>query len=632
MLGYFSSFYSSKSYNKETVSPLLISISAQSEFSKVKDLFEKCIENLPLDGSCDDILNPIFLDFDNNQKKNFSNNLISYMKYQMNDKIQFLNQSAQLMLHFVSSSYQRFQSISEYYLSSINEIIEANQNEKEMISLVFPFNIYIYCIETLNDDDFLYQKDVFQKEMDKFDFTYKLTSIVFFIVHNRDYPIDINIISATDNIDIFKLIVFNGKDDLFISKKKQKNYFEKLYKNFMYNFEILLTNRIDPKISKETFEIFLFMNEYIFLYLCTDSNKIILNDIIRTKKEPIEYNEKSLILLKKIFKIEKNEDLLNIIKDYLEENNSILKNNLLQNANNFRKLINDFCENLEKLTTYFQIMIKSIMLYFFTIYPDICEMICLSTDIINLIMDKMSYDNAYDLMVLFLFSKSKNFYITIKHLDVNVEALCLNCLTNILKQRLNYKKKFTYSIFFSLLTGRSLAENIDEISDENFIVFKNFVNYFNTCEIKMDNIYDNFVCLKIFYEIIFNIVRNIDSPSRFIYFLLINFGTFKSCHQKYCEFLSNNNKNENKGLIFEEYKKIYEKYENFVNDVKLKISNEGLDIKYSNNYDIISIINKCSFKNDENITINNNFTIFDGDSEKFIISTLHSFDSFNIFL
>lgn len=632
MLGYFSSFYSSKSYNKETVSPLLISISAQSEFSKVKDLFEKCVENLPLDGSCDDILNPIFLDFDNNQKKNFSNNLISYMKYQMNDKIQFLNQSAQLMLHFVSSSYQRFQSISEYYLSSINEIIEANQNEKEMISLVFPFNIYIYCIETLNDDDFLYQKDVFQKEMDKFDFTYKLTSIVFFIIHNRDYPIDINIISATDNIDIFKLIVFNGKDDLFISKKKQKNYFEKLYKNFMYNFEILLTNRIDPKISKETFEIFLFMNEYIFLYLCTDSNKIILNDIIRTKKEPIEYNEKSLILLKKIFKIEKNEDLLNIIKDYLEENNSILKNNLLQNANNFRKLINDFCENLEKLTTYFQIMIKSIMLYFFTIYPDICEMICLSTDIINLIMDKMSYDNAYDLMVLFLFSKSKNFYITIKHLDVNVEALCLNCLTNILKQRLNYKKKFTYSIFFSLLTGRSLAENIDEISDENFIVFKNFVNYFNTCEIKMDNIYDNFVCLKIFYEIIFNIVRNIDSPSRFIYFLLINFGTFKSCHQKYCEFLSNNNKNENKGLIFEEYKKIYEKYENFVNDVKLKISNEGLDIKYSNNYDIISIINKCSFKNDENITINNNFIIFEGDSEKFIISTLHSFDSFNIFL
>ena len=632
MLGYFSSFYNSKSYNKETVSPLLISISAQSEFSKVKDLFEKCVENLSLDGSCDDILNPIFLDFDNNQKKNFSNNLISYMKFQMNDKIKFLNQSAQLMLHFVSSSYQKFQSISEYYLSSINQIIEANENEKEMISLVFPFNIFIYCIDTLNNDDFLYQKDIFQKEMDKFDFTYKLTSIVFFIIHNRDYPIDINIISATDNIDIFKLIVFNGKDDLFISKKKQQNYFEKLYKNFIHNFDILLNNRIDPKISKETFEIFLFMNEYIFLYLCCDSNKIILNNFIKTNKEPIEYNEKSLILLKKLFKIEKNEDLLKIIKDYLEDNNTILKNNLLQNANNFRKLIYDFCDNIEKLTTYFQIMIKSIMLYFFTIYPDICEMISLSTDIINLIMDKMSYDNAYDLMILFLFSKSKNFYLTLKHLEVNVEALCLNCLTNILKQRLNYKKKFTYSIFFSLLSGRSLAENIDEISDENFIVFYNFINYFNTSDISMDNIYDNFVCLKIFYEIIFNVIRNIDSPSRFIYYLLINFGTFKSCHQKYFEFLSNNNKNENKGLIFEEYKKIYEKYENFVNDIKLKISNEGLDIKYSHNYDIISIINKCSFKNDENITINNTFTIFDGDSEKFIISTLHSFDSYSIFL
>ena len=113
----------------------------------------------------------------------------------------------------------------------------------------------------------------------------------------------------------------------------------------------------------------------------------------------------------------------------------------------------------------------------------------------------------------------------------------MNCLTNILKQRLNYKKKFTYSIFFSLLTGRNLAENIETIDDENFIVFKTFINYFNESDIKMENIYDNMVCLKIFYEIIFNIIRNVDSPSRFIYFLQINFVTFKSCHQKYIEFL-----------------------------------------------------------------------------------------------
>ena len=632
MLSYFSSFYNSNTYNKETVSPLLTSISAQSEFSKVKDLFEKCLENLSLDGSCDNILTPIFMYFDYNQKNNFSNNLISYMKFQMNENIKFLNQSAQLMLHFVSSSYQKFQSISEYYLSSINEIINTNKDEKEMINSIFPFNIFIYCIDTLNDDDFLYQKDIFQKEMDKFDFNYKITSIVFFIIHNKDYPININMISATDNIDIFKLIAFNGKDDLFISKKKQKNYFEKLYNNYMHNFDILLTNRIDPKISKDSFEIFLFMNEYIFLYLCCDSNKIILNNIIQTKIEPIEYNIKSLILLKKIFKIEKNEDLLKIIKDYLEDNNNTLIKNLLQNANNFRKLIHDFYENIEKFTTYFQIMIKSIMLYFFTIYPDICEMISLSTDILNLIMDNLSYDNVYDLMNFFLFSKCKNFYITLKHLEINVEALCLNCLTNILKQRLNYKKKFTYSIFFSLLTGRNLAENIETIDDENFIVFKTFINYFNESDIKMENIYDNMVCLKIFYEIIFNIIRNVDSPSRFIYFLQINFVTFKSCHQKYIEFLSTNNKSENKGLIFEDYKKMFEKYENFINDIKLKISNEGLDIKYSNSIDILSIINKCSFKNDEKIMINNNYSIFGGDSEKFIISTLHSFDSYNIFI
>lgn len=632
MFEYFSSFFNSNTYNYniEVAAPLLVSISSQEDFSKTKELFLKCIEDLPLNGSAESDLKTIFYTFDNIQIKNFSNNLIEYMKYQMSDKIKLLNQSAQLMLHFITCIYQRLNSAKEIINSSFDEILNNNKNVKEVINSTFPYNLFIFCIDTLNDDNFLYQKDIFQKEMDKFDFTYKLTSIIFFIIHHRDHPIDKNMISSIENIDTLKLFICNGKEDLFVSNKKQENFFQKLYNTSINNFDLILTNRIDPKINPDTFEIFLFKNVYIFLFLCCDTNRFLLKDIIESKKELSEFNKKTIDVAKKLFDIEKEEELLKISNDNFNQNNELLKKYLLQSANNFRKLILNFYTNLDKLTVYFQIMIKCIILYSFTVYPDICEMISLNSDTMNLIIDKISYDNAFDLMVNFLFSKSKNFYISMKHLGMSVEALCLNSLSNIINQRLNYKKKFTYSIFFSLLTSKSLAENINEITEESYVYFENFINYFTSCELTIGNIYDNMVCLKTFYEILLNIVRNVVSPSKFVYFLILNSDKCKSCNEKYVSFITNNIESENKGKIFEEYQSSYKKFEGFINDTLLKISKDGSGIKFSSSSDIILLIDKISFKDDKKIEVESNFSIFGGDAEKFIITTLHSFDNYKI--
>ena len=630
MLGYISSFFTKNNFNIENISPLLISISSQNDLSKVKDLFPKCVENLPLNGSAEVELKKTFETFDNLQIKNFSNNLISYMKLQMNDKINLLNQSVQLMLHFVSSIYQKLNSINEFICNSFDEIINDNKDAKEIISVSFPYNILIYCIDTLNNDTFLYQRDIFQKEMDKFDFTYKLTAIVFFIIHNRDSPMNKNMSTSIECIDTFKLFIYNGKD-LFVSKKKQENFFEKLYNTSIHNFDVILTNRVDPNIDIDSFEIFLFMNIYIFLFLCCDINKFIFKDIIENKKKSISFNLKSIEVAKKLLKIEKDEDLLILNNEYFELNNNLLKKFLFNSLSNFRKFIFDFYNNLERLTTYFRIMIKNIILYSFTIYPDISEMISLNLDIINFFIDKMTYDNAFDLMVLFLFSKCKNFYISLKHLEISVEALSLNCLTNIINQRLNYNKKFTYSIYFSLLNARSLSENIYEITNDSFSYLLNFISYIQSCEITTENIFDNMSCLISFYNIIFHIIKNLDSPSRFIYFLLINYFKCKSCNENYISFISKNIKKENIGKIYEDYIKTYEIYENFIDELQLKISKEGLSIKYSNMNDILSIINKCSFKSLKIINMDSSNLIFGSNTEKFIISTLHSFDNYKIF-
>lgn len=89
MFGYFTSFFTTvnNNYNIEVAAPLLVSISSQNEFSKVKDLFEKCVEDLPLDGTAENDLKTIFFTFDNIQIINFSNNIIEYMKFQIKEKI-----------------------------------------------------------------------------------------------------------------------------------------------------------------------------------------------------------------------------------------------------------------------------------------------------------------------------------------------------------------------------------------------------------------------------------------------------------------------------------------------------------------------------------------------------------------
>ena len=65
-----------KSFNIDEISSDLISISNNDDFSKIKNNFENIINKIPLDGSSENDLNTIFKKFNNNQIKNFSNNLI----------------------------------------------------------------------------------------------------------------------------------------------------------------------------------------------------------------------------------------------------------------------------------------------------------------------------------------------------------------------------------------------------------------------------------------------------------------------------------------------------------------------------------------------------------------------------
>ena len=71
------------------------------------------------------------------------------------------------------------------------------------------------------------------------------------------------------------------------------------------------------------------------------------------------------------------------------------------------------------------------------------------------------------------------------------------------------------------------------------------------------------------------------------------------------------------------------KYINFYDEIKEEIIKNGLDINLSNEEDIINLINRKSYKTDDDLAQDEN--IFNNKSEKFIISAIYGNDLYKIY-
>ena len=270
------------------------------------------------------------------------------------------------------------------------------------------------------------------------------------------------------------------------------------------------------------------------------------------------------------------------------------------------------------------------MIYCFCTYKDFCENSCLNIKLLELI-NLLSMNNAYDLILYYIFSNTENFYIVLKN-EINFEEIFIKMLNNIINQRKNNNFIFTISIFFSLVTSKSLISHLNNISNETFEKILEFFIYFSQSVPNSENLFDNLICLSIFYGIIFNIIKFNDSPSQFIYKILLIYDKIENTNENYILFYKNNFELEERGKkIFENYFNLVNLFNNLFNKIKEEINKVGIDIKYSKINDIISIINKTSFNKNEINSYYNDIKIFGGESEKFFYSTIHTFDYYKIF-
>ena len=593
MFSFISSYFTGEKLNKNIVQSYIYAISKKTNLEELNPIFENLLPHIPLDNYYSiEVYNELFSDFDYEQINIFSNNLCAKIEQKMKDNLEQLNYCTELLLNFTVSIFVKYNTV---------------------------------------------RKDIFQKEVDKFDFTYRLMNIIFCIVHICDSNFEKSSLSSIEFLDTIKLFLFlQTEKNFFISLENQKKFLLKLYNTSIHNFETLVNNKVNPIIDKKKFEKFIFMNIYLFWYLLCDRNKNILIDInsknIDNNKVKNTFNIKSIAILKKMCDINNEQGVNDLIKKYNNYFNDIILKELEKTNDKFMIFIQNVYTNISYLSEIAQNLIKIIILYIFEIYPDFCEMVCLKKELIGKILENIFPYNVYDLMILYRFSKSTNFYIAIKLAKITLEQMFLNCIINFLETEKNNKNKFEFTLYFSLMTAKNFSKKLKYLSDLAYQKLTEFEQYINdNYEINSEFFFDNLKILILYYQIDYGIITSLDVPSKII------FNRLKSIHKtnkkinEYIEYFKNNLEyDEFIGKdIWEKFEKVSAKYSLFFSDILEEIKKNGLDINLSNEEDVINIINRKSYKSSDELIEDEN--IFNNKTEKFIISYVYGNDLYKIY-
>ena len=136
--------------------------------------------------------------------------------------------------------------------------------------------------------------------------------------------------------------------------------------------------------------------------------------------------------------------------------------------------------------------------------------------------------------------------------------------------------------------------------------------------------------LILYYEIDYGIMTSLDVPSKIILTKLKNLNSINKKISEYKEYYKNNLEYENTGKdIYQKFEKVGNKYLFFLNGIFDEIKKNGLDINLSNEDDVINLINRKSYKTNEDLIEDEN--IFNHNVEKFIISSIHGNDLYKIY-
>lgn len=534
------------------------------------------------------LLKPLFASLSLEQVLVFSSNIIKIIQKMITSKkLNHLQITCQIAICFTEGVYSNLPVLQELLTQTVSK-----DN--------FPYNIFALSLDLLTNDNFLFQTDIFQREIDKFSIIYDMTYISFFIVHKSANSFEDNK-EMCDNVKLFLICDIEEKTNLSLLSK--------MYNTTIHNLENVVNRRVDPQIEPEKFEHFIYMNLYTLNYYLTDINRIVLTA-----------------------KNESQNSQLDTIKSKMKKITSEISKLLMSSSNFFRKFVLDFLTNNYLLSISFQYLVKIFLIFVFETNRNICEMLCLNEEIITQFLAKISMKNAPDLIILYFMTKTDNFNIALKHLNRSSSQLCSNCLLNALSI-FSQDHTLTYCVYFSLLTACGFANSLSEIEDDSIKNINELYSEIAKLDITIDNCFDNAICLSILYETIFAFVKHLDAPAKIIYCICVKKKEIEELNQKYQKFYKENL--ESKGLgkrIWARFTDFSNGMEMFIKEIDEKIKNENEDLAYSSENICSSIINKGMYKDKNWVNGGLEFIVFGGEVEKFLISGMREIDEFNVLI
>ncbi len=156
------------------------------------------------------------------------------------------------------------------------------------------------------------------------------------------------------------------------------------------------------------------------------------------------------------------------------------------------------------------------------------------------------------------------------------------------------------------------------------------MNHLALFEIKFDNYYEHLILTKFILEIILNFLFNIEFPSNLILFVLKHNNILVKIDEEIRKF-NENNPTISDDKEFKEYCEVFSKIQKIMNKFKSRIDQEGANIRFTQNTEILRIINKISISKNE-IEYQKKFKeniIFNTDTEKHIILTVYQINCEN---
>ena len=538
-----------------------------------------------------DLINSNPDNFSYNHLQNFGNNVLQYITLQQKETyISIIKPCITFLAIIIDSLYEIFKD-----KLTINFIKNFHNISWDVLKKVFPFNLILFCIDTILNEG----KLILNNNDLNFNILFLSFSILYHIIilPNNKTNNQLNI----ENIEIYKFILSSNS---FLEKEKFEKFNQIIFSSFFTTFiNIIESNQNNLPMSERYVNILL----SFIIYFLEDTNQILFKDI-KNEEQNLSFffkNNNNEIYFNFLSKLESNLEripiiIIEMINYYTKYNKEVIIKNIMLNNKQLNEFIIRFYRNYDKLNDFFKEKINYLFIRLFNIIPNLFEISSVKDFIPFILTHLMEKEDNKSIIeyILFNYIITSDIYKKLisdsennKYIQNYFEKIITHFLKVILNLQNNILKEYKSGmITYSLIIIYNITLFVHKFNDYSILL-----KLFEFVKIEIENedkdIISKFVIYYFFILIIINLLNYLEEHSYFHMLLLKNYEIIINLYDK----LTKLNNNSNTKKIFEKIKDKKNIIDELINRINKKFKEEGSDWRFNQDVEIIRIINKVIF-------------------------------------